>query len=93
MELTRRQEIMAMLRDQEWTVDELARNFVVSRRVIIDDLQHIARSIQPPFRLRIVPPECGACGFRFRDRAKFTDPSRCPRCKNERLRRQRFQIV
>ena len=38
MELTRRQEIMAMLREREWTLDELARNFVVSKKLIIDDL-------------------------------------------------------
>ena len=45
MELTRRQEIMVMLREREWTLDELARNFVVSKKVIINDLEHIARSL------------------------------------------------
>ena len=93
MELTRRQEIMTMLRDGEWTLDELARNFVVSKKVIIDDLEHIARSVPRPSRLQIHPPTCEGCGYRFKDRAKFNDPSRCPMCKNEHLRSQRFQIV
>ena len=93
MELTRRQEIMTMLREGEWTLDELARNFVVSKKVIIDDLDHISRSVSRPSRLQIHPPTCEVCGYRFKDRAKLNDPSRCPRCKNEHLRSQRFQIV
>ncbi len=93
MELTRRQEITAMLREREWTLDALARNFVVSKKVIIDDLQHIARSVPRPSRLRIHAPTCEGCGYRFRDRAKFNDPSRCPRCKNEHLQSQRFRIT
>jgi hypothetical protein len=101
VELTRRQEIMVMLREREWTLDELARNFVVSKKVIINDLEHIARSVsrlalsgvEGPSRLQIRPPTCESCGFRFKDRSKFNDPSRCPRCKNEHLRSQRFQIA
>jgi len=109
MELTRRQEIMVMLRERQWTLDELARNFVVSKKVIINDLEHIARSIARPSlrsfgkpqdrlrsgqaRLQIHPPTCESCGFRFKDRARFSDPSRCPRCRNEHLRPQRFQIA
>lgn len=109
MELTRRQEIMVMLREREWTLDDLARNFVVSKKVIIDDLQHISRSLLRPSlrsfgrsqdrlrsgqaRLQIHAPTCDGCGFRFKDRAKFSDPSRCPRCKNEHLRSQRFRIT
>ena len=93
MELTRRQEIMAMLRDREWTLDELARNFVVSKKVIIDDLEHIAHSVPRPSRLQIHPPTCEDCGYRFKDRSKFNDPSRCPRCKNEHLHAQRFRIA
>ena len=93
MELTRRQEITVMLRERQWTLDELARNFVVSKKVIINDLEHIARSIARTSRLQIHPPTCESCGFRFKDRARFSDPSRCPRCRNEHLRSQRFQIA
>jgi predicted Zn-ribbon and HTH transcriptional regulator len=101
VELTRRQEITVMLRERQWTLDELARNFVVSKKVIINDLEHIARSIartslrlgSGQARLQIHPPTCESCGFRFKDRSKFNDPSRCPRCKNEHLRSQRFQIA
>lgn len=82
-----------MLREREWTLDALARNFVVSKKVIISDLEHIARSVSRPARLRILAPICEACGYRFKDRAKFSDPSRCPRCKNEHLHAQRLRIT
>lgn len=82
-----------MLRDGEWTLEELARNFVVSKKIIIDDLEHITRSVPRPARLQIRLPTCEGCGYRFRDRSRFSDPSRCPRCKNEHLRPQRFRIV
>jgi len=98
MELTRRQEIMVMLREREWTLDELARNFVVSKKVIIDDLEHIARSLlrgrtRHAVTVQIHAPTCHECGFRFKDRARFNDPSRCPKCKNEHLASQRFRIA
>lgn len=82
-----------MLRDGEWTLDELARNFVVSKKVIIDDLEHIARSVPRPDRLQIRPPTCEGCGYRFKGRSRFSDPSRCPLCKNEHLAPQRFRII
>jgi predicted Zn-ribbon and HTH transcriptional regulator len=93
VELTRRQEIAGLLRERDWSLDELARNFVVSKSVILDDLEHVARSVARPARLQIVAPTCGACGFRFKNRTKLKDPSRCPRCKNEHLPAQRFRIT
>lgn len=93
MERTRRQEIRALLAERAWTLDELASRYLVPRRLIVNDLEHIARSVAPRQRIEIVPPVCDACGFRFKDRARFSDPSRCPRCKNEHLRAQRLRII
>jgi len=93
MERTRRQEIRALLSDREWTLDELAARYLVPKRVIVNDLEHIARSVAPRQRIEILAPVCAACGFRFKDRKRFSDPSRCPRCKNEHLGLQRLRIV
>ena len=48
-------------------------------------LEHIARSVPRPSRLQIHPPTCEVCGYRFKDRAKFNDPSYevCRRLKQE----------
>ncbi|MFB3816045.1 MAG: transcriptional regulator [Candidatus Methylomirabilales bacterium] len=92
MEETRRQEIRRLLAERSWTLDELAARYLVPRRLIVDDLEHIARSVAPR-RIEIRAPVCGECGFRFKDRTRFSDPSRCPRCKNEHLEAQRFRIA
>jgi len=93
VEKTRRQEIRELLSESTWTLDGLVARYIVAKRVIIEDLEHIARSVAPRQRLHILPPECGGCGFRFKDRSRFSDPSRCPRCKNEHLAPQRFRIT
>jgi transcriptional regulator len=92
LEQTRRQEIRALLCERYWTLDELATRYLLPRRVIVNDLEHIARSVAPRQRITILPPVCEACGFRFKDRTRFSDPSRCPRCKNEHLGPQRLRI-
>lgn len=93
MEETRRQEIRRLLAERSWTLDELAARYLVPKRLIVDDLEHIARTVARDRRLEILPPVCARCGFRFKDRTRFSDPSRCPRCKNEHLEAQRFRIV
>ena len=93
MEQTRRQEIRKLLSERTWTLDDLVARYVVAKRTIIDDLEHIARSVAPRQRLEILAPVCAECGFSFKDRARFSDPSRCPRCKNEHLSSQRFRII
>jgi predicted Zn-ribbon and HTH transcriptional regulator len=93
VEQTRRQEIRALLAERVWTLDELATRYLLPKRVIVNDLEHIARSVAPRQRIEILAPVCEACGFRFKDRKRFSDPSRCPRCKNEHLRAQRFRIA
>jgi len=93
VEQTRRQEIRALLTERAWTLDELAARYLLPKRVLVNDLEHIARSVTPRQRLEILPPTCGVCGFRFKDRTRFSDPSRCPRCKNEHLASQRLRIT
>lgn len=93
MEQTRRQEIRKLLSERTWTLDDLAARYIVAKRIIIDDLEHIARSVAPRQRVEILAPVCSECGFRFKDRTRFSDPSRCPRCKNEHLSAQRFRIA
>lgn len=93
MELTRRQRIRELLVQEEWTLEALAKVIDVPKGTIIDDLEHISRSVGPRQRLTIIVPGCEACGFQFKQRSRFTNPSRCPRCKNEHLAPQTFRIV
>jgi len=82
---TRRQRIIDLLQERSWSVYDLAEMFEVKVSTILDDLEHIKRSISSHYRIQILPPECNNCGFKFKKRTRLTKPSRCPRCKGERI--------
>jgi predicted Zn-ribbon and HTH transcriptional regulator len=43
-------------------------------------------------RLQVLPAECLACGFIFRDRKRFTRPGTCPQCRATRIDPPAFRI-
>lgn len=90
---TRRQQIATWLTERAYTLDELVRACGVSKAVVAEDIRHIARSLPPSRRLRVEPSTCRRCGFTFSKRDRVTDPSRCPRCRNEWISPQAFQIT
>lgn len=93
MRMTRRKEIADLLRASAMTVRELARLFSADTSDIVTDLEHIARSIKPKERLEVQPSMCRACGFVFKTREKLKKPSKCPRCKHEKITEPVFSIV
>ena len=93
---TRRQRIVELLTGTERSFEELRRELEVPARALEDDLGHVERSLRRgPARLRVDPARCLACGFTFEDRAprRFLAPSRCPRCKSERIAEPRFLVL
>lgn len=54
--MTRREKIIQLLNDKH-TIKQLAENFGVEISEIIEDLEHVKRSIQPR-KLRNIPPIC-----------------------------------
>ncbi|HEX9943402.1 MAG TPA: transcriptional regulator [Thermoanaerobaculia bacterium] len=93
---TLRQRIAELLREGEWGFEELRRELEAPARLLEDDLRHIERSLRRGReRLRVEPARCLACGFTFHDRPArhLHAPSRCPRCRSERIADPRFRIV
>lgn len=74
-----RQELIA----GDCSVDSLARILGVSRKDVEEEVRHVERSAGRD--LRVTPAECPDCGFVFRERDRLTAPSRCPKCKKERV--------
>lgn len=59
-----------------------------------DDLAHVARSLRGSSRVLLMqPPTCRACGYVFRDLERPKRPSKCPKCRGERISPPRFIIV
>ena len=81
-----RRELAAALRKREWAAAELARHFRVPVGEIVEDLQHIRKSLRHSAEtITVEPALCLSCGFRCSSE-KLNKPSRCPDCKASRLR-------
>ena len=89
---TRRQKVLRLLRERSRTLKELAREARASARTVRADLEHIERGLAKGERLMIVPATCGACDFEFRERRRIETPSRCPKCRSERIDEPLFSI-
>ena len=91
---TVRQRIAEVLRGEELTAHEISERAGVREREVAEHLRHLEHTLSHGSeRLRTTAPECIGCGFRFEARQKHSRPSRCPRCKSERLSPPRFRIA
>ncbi len=86
MEETRRQQLLALLQERPHDVQELAVLLGVKEKTIEKDLQHLQRSLRHKKKLALYvrPARCIRCEFEFRASSLKT-PSRCPKCKHERI--------
>ena len=82
MSRTRRQHLVDRLSRGPSTVHELAAELGVQIKTIVEDLEHVRRSLRDR-KLVMVPARCLSCGFVFSKRERFTAPSRCPECRSE----------
>ncbi|RLF04408.1 MAG: transcriptional regulator [Thermoprotei archaeon] len=95
---SRRERIIRLLSSTREPLDaqQIARELGLSpreARLIYEDLMHIARSLRNgPLTLYMVPPTCKSCGYVFKDLKRLRRPSRCPRCKSQRISPPRFLI-
>lgn len=68
----------------------------ITPKDVYEHLEHIAKSVRRVYRntyvLVMVPPTCRSCGYVFKDLEKPRRPSKCPRCKSERIAPPAFKI-
>ena len=94
MTQTLRQRIAELLRQEELTAHELSQRAGVAEREVAEHLRHLEHTLSHGVdRLLRAAPQCIECGFTFEARKKHSRPSRCPRCKSERLSPPRFRIA
>lgn len=91
--LTRREEIVKLLKNTSMTLKELSDYFDVPYSTIPEDISSIRKSLRREgLRFYVAPAECMKCGFVFRDRSRVDDPKKCPKCHDERIDPQKFRI-
>lgn len=91
--LTIRQAIKDLLLEQSFSALELSQHLVIAEKEVLDHLTHIARAPGPGCRFQMQPSVCKKCGFAFKKRDRLTTPSRCPKCRQQSIRRPRFHIT
>ena len=90
---TDRQAILEALRGATLSLRELSARVSLRERELGAHLEHLALSLRHSDESLIVtPPRCVACDFRFERRERFTKPSRCPRCRSERVEPACFRV-
>lgn len=72
-----------MIRDRQLTARDISRILGIREKEVYEHLPHVERSAGHGIRLIVEPPRCVKCGFVFKDRRRFTTPSRCPKCRSE----------
>jgi len=101
--LTRREKILEILRssNRPLTVVEIAERLGIrdtrSLKEIYEDLKHVGKTLYRETSGRetlvMIPSRCLRCGYVFKERTKIKRPSKCPKCKSERVSEPSFMII
>jgi predicted Zn-ribbon and HTH transcriptional regulator len=92
-EQTVRQQIVALLSEEELTSLDLSQLVRIPEKEVADHLTHIHRSLHSQGKkLKVEPYHCMACGYQFKKRDRFNRPGRCPSCKGSHIRMALYRI-
>jgi predicted Zn-ribbon and HTH transcriptional regulator len=92
---TQRHRLEVLLSEESWSVEGLRRLLRLPARDLEEELEHLDRSLRRRgSKIEIEPAECIGCGhvFEVRKARRFHAPTRCPKCKEERIHEPRFHI-
>ena len=90
---TIRQQIIALLTDEEMDARELSQEVGIKEKEVYEHLTHISRTLESKGKkIKIHASECLKCGYVFKDRKRFTRPGRCPKCRQSYLTSPSFNI-
>lgn len=85
---TQRQKIILMLKEGPISFMSIANNLGMPLKELKEDLEYISHA----FTLESKPATCKKCNFEFDGDRKYKTPSKCPRCREERIESQVFWI-
>ncbi len=92
--MTVRRQIISLLSEGEYNAKEISQELSIREKEVYDHLSHISRSVaSQKQKLVITASRCVLCGYDFETRKRFTRPSRCPKCKSERIEEPTYRII
>ncbi|MBC8433531.1 MAG: transcriptional regulator, partial [Desulfobacterales bacterium] len=81
---TIRKQMIGLLEKEEMSAREISQAVQIREKEVYEHLAHIGRTVNTKRKkLVITPSQCLECGYVFKNRKRYTRPSRCPHCKNE----------
>ena len=80
------QELLKLLEGRDIAIGELSKKIGRSEKELNGYLEQLLRI----GKLKIVPAECGKCGFVFETRNKIKKPGKCPKCKGTYIEQPLF---
>ena len=87
---TVRQALREALRRGPYTARELSAEVGIREKEVVEHLDRLS-GVRAE-RLVIEPARCNDCAFVFKKRERASRPSRCPRCKSERIDAPAFRL-
>jgi len=91
---TTRQRIIRLLSEEEVTAKDISKRLGIREKEVYEHLAHISRTMTARGkRLRVEPFACLGCGYLFKERERFTRPSRCPRCRGSRIQTPVYKLT
>lgn len=91
---TERQMMFNALVRELYSLRELKLKYKLTLQEAKDEVEHIFKTAKTKgYSIKVVPAECSACKFIFENRKKVTAPSRCPKCKSERVLEPLFRLI
>jgi predicted Zn-ribbon and HTH transcriptional regulator len=90
MALTIRQNIARLITRNPLSQEEICSTLLLNPAETLDHLIHLQRSLKGD--LLMEPARCRACGFSFTKRVRLSPPSRCPKCKGQRIAGPWFSV-
>jgi len=75
-------------------IRDLSQALGISEKEVITHLPHVRESAKHKrYEFVIEPSKCLKCGFIFEHRERWAKPSRCPKCKAEKLTTPMFTLT
>lgn len=89
---TQRQQIMDLLSNGSFTIQELSAESHMSMKELLLHLPHVQKSVRSPNKFVIEPAECLTCGYVFKNRTKLHSPGKCPKCRETHIKEPVYHI-
>lgn len=91
--MTRREDIVELLKKDEMTSQDLAHYFHTTKKTILSDLKHIRKTLKNRRgELTVKMPVCNQCGFQFK-LDSVREPSKCPQCHSTWIEPPTYKVI